>query len=368
MDRLRTLFARLPGMVDDLAALVAVESPSDDLAACRAVVEATAKLGAELLGQRPEILDGDGRSHLRWRFGGAGRVLVVGHLDTVWPLGTLASRPFRVDGDLATGPGCFDMKAGVVQALHALAGLDDLDGVEVLLTTDEELGSQTSRHLVEEGARRARAALVCEPSADGGALKLGRKGTGMYTLLITGRAAHAGLEPEKGANALVEAAHLILALGSLARPELGTTVTPTVAAGGAATNVVPAAARVEVDVRVAAPGEAERVDAAMRALAVAVPGCRLEVHGGPNRPPMPATSGAALWARAQQIAEALGLPALSGVSVGGGSDGNFTAAVGCATLDGLGAVGGGAHADTEHVILSAMPHRAALLAELIAAI
>ncbi len=368
MDRLGTLTGQRDRMVDDLAALVAVESPSDDLGACRAVVDAAAELGAGLLGRRPAVRVVVGRPHLRGRSGGAGRVVVVGHLDTVWPLGTLARRPFRVDGVVASGPGCFDMKAGVVQALHGLATLDDLDGVEVLLTTDEELGSQTSRHLVEDGARRARAAMVCEPSADGGALKLGRKGTGMYTLVVTGRSAHAGLEPERGANALIEAAHLILALGPLARPKVGTTVTPTVAAAGTATNVVPAGAVVEVDVRVAQAGEAERVDDALRSLASTVPGCRLEVRGGPNRPPMPVAGGAGLWARAQAIAAGLGLPPLTGVTVGGGSDGNFTAAVGCPTLDGLGPVGGGAHAETEHVILSALPQRAALLAELVASI
>ena len=368
MDRVALLTDRLPQMIDDLAALVAVESPSEDLGACRAVVDQAAGIGARLLDRRPEVLDVEGRAHVRWRFGPAGRVLVVGHLDTVWPLGTLARRPFRVDGDVATGPGCFDMKAGVVQALHALSTLDDLDGVEVLLTTDEEVGSQTSRRLVEEGARRARATLVCEPSADGGALKLGRKGTGMYTLVVTGRAAHAGLEPEKGANALVEAAHLILALGPVARPHLGTTVTPTVAASGTATNVVPAEAVVEVDVRVSVPAEAERVDAEVRALVATVPGCTLEVRGGLNRPPMPESSGPGLWAQARSIASALGLPALRGVTVGGGSDGNLTAAVGCPTLDGLGPVGGGAHAVGEHVIVSAMPPRAALLAELVRSI
>ncbi|MDQ6725434.1 MAG: M20/M25/M40 family metallo-hydrolase, partial [Actinomycetota bacterium] len=321
MDRLSALTDRAPRMLDDLAALVGVESPSDDLAACRAVVAATAELGTDLLGQRPEVLEvgalhqageaaGAVRTHLRWRFG-EGRVLLVGHLDTVWPLGTLAVRPFSVEAGVVTGPGCFDMKAGVVQALHALTTLDDLEGIEVLLTTDEELGSQTSRALVEEGARRARAALVCEPAADGGALKVGRKGTGMYTFVVSGRSAHAGLEPEKGANALVEAAYLVLALGSVGWPEVGTTVTPTVAAAGTATNVVPSEARVEVDVRVAQPGEAERVDAALRALAPTVPGCRLEVHGGPNRPPMPASGGAALWAKACSAATSLGLPQLT---------------------------------------------------------
>ena len=368
MDRLALLTDRLPAMLDDLAGLVAVESPSDDLGACRDVAEAAAALGARLLGRRPEVVDVGGRAHVRWRFGAAGGVLLVGHLDTVWPSGTLAGRPFRVEGGIATGPGCFDMKAGVVQALHALSTLDDLDGIEVLLTTDEEIGSQTSRALVEEGARRARAALVCEPAADGGAIKIGRKGTGMYTLVVTGRSAHAGLEPEKGANALVEAAHLILALLPVARPELGTTVTSTVASAGTATNVVPARAVVEVDVRVALPAEAERVDTAVRTLTPSVPGCRIEVTGGLNRPPMPESSGAELWSRAQAVAAALGLPALSAVTVGGGSDGNLTAAVGCPTLDGLGPVGGGAHADNEHVVVASMPERAALLAELVAEI
>ena len=375
MDRLAHLTDRLPAMVDDLAALVEVESPSDDLGACREVVEAAAGLGARLLGWPAEVVDvpdpasgGGPRAQLRWRFGGGGRALVVGHLDTVWPRGTLARLPFSREGDVVRGPGCFDMKAGVVQALHALATLDDLDGIEVLFTTDEEIGSFTSRALVEEGARRARATLVCEPAADGGALKVGRKGTGTYTLVVAGRSAHAGLEPEKGANALVEAAHLVLAVGPMARPEVGTTVTPTVAAAGTVTNAVPSEARVDVDVRSWHPEEVERVDRAMRGLSPTVPGCRIEVRGGFSRPPLPETSSVELFAMAQAIAEGLGLPPLAGVSVGGGSDGNLSAAAGCPTLDGLGPVGGGAHAETEHVLASSMPQRAALLAELLATI
>jgi glutamate carboxypeptidase len=367
-DRLSELRGRLAVMVDDLATLVGVESFSEDLDACRAGVEATADLGNRLLGEAPEVIDVSGRPHLRWRFGAAGRVAIVGHVDTVWPMGTLARWPFSVDGDTATGPGCFDMKAGVVQLFHALSTLDDLEGVEILLTTDEELGSQTSRHLVEEAAARARATLVCEPSAKGGILKVGRKGTGMYTLRVSGKAAHAGLEPENGANALIEAAHLVLALEPIAAPGLGTTVTPTVAASGSATNVVPADARIEIDVRVAVPEEAGRVDDAIKALGTTVPGTRLEVLGGPNRPPLPESSGPQLFAAAQAIAERLGLPPLTGVTVGGGSDGNFSAAVGCPTLDGLGAVGDGAHAEGEHVVISAMPERAALLAELVRSI
>lgn len=366
VDRLAHLTSQLPAMVDDLRSLVEVESPSEDLAACRAVVDAAAVLGERLLGRAPEVLVAEDRPHLRWRFGGEGRVLVVGHLDTVWPLGTLSRRPFLVDGDVATGPGTFDMKAGAVQALHALATLDDLDGIEVLFTTDEEIGSFTSRSLIEEGARRAQATLVCEPAADGGALKVGRKGTGTFTLVVAGRSAHAGLEPEKGANALVEAAHLILAMGPVARPGIGTTVTPTVAAAGTVTNAVPAEARVDVDVRAWHPEEAERVDQAVRALLPTVPGCTIEVLGGFTRPPLPETSSVQLFAMAQALGEHLGLPLFDGVSVGGGSDGNLSAAVGCPTLDGLGPMGGGAHAESEHVLVHSMPERAALLAELIA--
>jgi glutamate carboxypeptidase len=256
------------------------------------------------------------------------------------------------------------MKAGIVQLVEALANLDTLDGVRVLLTADEETGSLTSRGLIQDTARASRAALVLEPSIEG-MLKTARKGTGMYTLRVSGRAAHAGLEPEKGANALVGLASILLAVGDVARPGIGTTVTPTMAVAGTATNVVPAAASAEIDVRVQAPGEAERVDAEIRALVTTVAGTSLRVEGGPNRPPMPASSSAVLFERAQACARSLGLAPLAGRAVGGGSDGNFTAAVGTPTLDGLGAVGAGAHADDEYVWLPGMPERAALLAELV---
>ncbi len=287
------------------------------------------------------------------------------------PSGTLARWPFNVDarddsptGGTATGPGCFDMKAGIVQLLHAVRVLGDPAGIEILITTDEEVGSPTSRSLIEETARRAAAALILEPSA-GGAVKIGRKGTGFYRLDVAGRAAHAGLEPEKGANALIALAEVIGRVGAIARPELGTTVTPTLAAAGTAANVVPAQAHVEIDVRVAEPAEADRVDRDLKALATTVPGTTLTVGGGPNRPPLPVTASAALYNVAQDVAQTLGIVALEGVVVGGGSDGNFTAAVGCPTLDGLGAVGAGAHAEGEHVRIDAMPVRAALVAGII---
>ncbi len=348
-------------MVDALGHLVGIESPSADGAGLARCAAAVADLFGDRLGTRPEAAG----AHLRWSGGGPAAVVLIGHFDTVWPIGTLARRPFAVTDGVATGPGTVDMKAGIVQLAEALATLDDLAGVAVVLTADEEVGSQSSRALVEDTARGARAALVLEPAAPGGALKTARKGTGMYTLRISGRAAHAGNEPEQGANALVALAEIVTAAAALGRPELGTTVIPTMASAGIATNVIPAEASAEIDVRVAVPEEATRVDADVRALVTTVAGTTLVVEGGPNRPPLPATASAALFARAQACATRIGLDPLDGTGVGGGSDGNFTAAVGVPTLDGLGAVGGGAHADDEHVIVATMAERAALVAELI---
>ena len=362
------LRARTDAMVADLEALVAVESPSSDPLATRDCLGVASALGRRLLGADGEVVEVDGRAHLRWRLGhGLPRVLLLAHADTVWPRGTLARWPFAVrDDGTATGPGTFDMKAGLVQGLHALACLDELDGVELLVTTDEELGSATSRGLIEDAARGLDAVLVLEPSAPGGLLKSARKGVSTYELVVTGRAAHAGLEPERGVNALVELAHQVLAVGAIAAPGAGTTVTPTVAVAGTTMNVVPAAARATVDVRVATPGEQERVDRAIRGLRPVMPQARLDVLGGPNRPPLPRSASTALLARAEALCAALGLPWPGHVAVGGGSDGNLTAGVGTPTLDGLGPVGDGAHAEGEHVVVAAMPERAALVAALVA--
>lgn len=292
-------------------------------------------------------------------------MLLVGHHDTVFPLGTVTERPFRVESGRAFGPGVFDMKAGIVQAIHALASIDDTTGVEVVISADEEVGSGTSKNLIVERARACGVALVLEPSADGGALKSARKGTGTYELLVHGRAAHAGLEPEKGVNALVEAATQVLRIASFGDPAKGTTVTPTVATVGTADNVVPARARVLIDVRAEDPRESDRVDAAMRSLRADLPGAVIELAGGFNRPPMPESTSRDLVAHAQDVARQLGLGDISAVAVGGGSDGNFTAAAGVPTLDGLGAVGAGAHADHEWVDVGAMVDRARLLAGLV---
>ena len=263
-------------MLDDLRSLVEVESPSHDLPAVSASAAAVAELVERRLGTPPELVAGDAGPHVHWRGGGEPRVLLVGHHDTVFPAGALAARPFTVDDGRATGPGVFDMKGGIVIALHALAALPDRSGVELLVTSDEEVGSATSRALIEERARACGAVLVLEPAADGGALKVGRKGTGTFEVLVGGRAAHAGLEPERGVNALVEAAHQVLAIVGLAEPARATTVTPTLASAGTADNVVPAEARVRVDVRVVEPAEGDRLAAAFAALAPVDPAATLE--------------------------------------------------------------------------------------------
>jgi glutamate carboxypeptidase len=364
--RVQALRGQLDEMVAALRTLVDAESPSADAAALRACAELVAALGTGLLGAEPERVEfGDG-VHLRWRFGGPTRVLVLCHYDTVWPLGTLAGWPFSVTDGVATGPGAFDMKAGLVQGLFALAGLDDRAGVTLLVTADEEVGSETSRALIESEAAEAAAALVLEPSAGpAGALKVARKGTSRYEVEIAGRAAHAGLEPEKGVNSLIELAHQVLALERLARPDFGTSVTPTVAAAGTTENTVPAAARFRVDVRALLPEEQQRIDRDLHALEPVLEGARLVVQGGPNRPPLPERSSTELFAVAAKLAAELGLEPLQSATVGGASDGNLTAGIGVRTLDGLGAVGGNPHALGEYVVLAAMPERAALVAALI---
>lgn len=359
--------AALPTMLADIEGLVTCESPSADLSAVAGSADLVAQLGTERLGVPPERIVIDGRTHLRWRLGsGPSRVLLLCHHDTVWPLGSLARRPFEMTNGVLRGPGCFDMKAGLVLALHAAAEMTDRSGVTILVTGDEEVGSPSSRALIEAEAAGCTAALVLEASADGGALKTERKGVSLYEVRAYGKASHAGLEPERGVNATLELAHQLLAVAAIGDTGRGTTVTPTLMSAGTTTNTVPAAGQFAVDVRVRDTAEQDRVDAAMRALRPALDGARLEVTGGPNRPPLEPAASAALFARAAQLAAMLGLPPLTCAAVGGGSDGNLTAGVGTPTLDGLGAVGGGAHADDEHVLIAELPRRAALLVALIA--
>jgi glutamate carboxypeptidase len=354
----------LDAMLADLDALVSSESPSRDIERLQAHAQLLSALMERMLGSAPTLIDSPVGPHIHWRGGNDPKVLILGHHDTVHPAGTLARLPFTVRDGIATGPGVFDMKAGIVQAIYAVASLQDSSHVEILLSADEEIGSHASRALIEERAMACGSVLVLEPSADGGALKIGRKGTGTITLSIEGRASHAGLEPEKGINSLVELATLIPQIIAIADESMGTTVTPTLASAGTADNVVPALTTCAVDVRVAVPSEKPRVESAFATLRLQHPEARLVVSGQIGRPPMHESAAAGLFPIAVAVAKRIGVNSLEGVVVGGGSDGNFTAAVGVETLDGLGAVGGGAHGDTEHVVVATMPQRAALLAGL----
>ncbi|WP_400996317.1 M20 family metallopeptidase [Agromyces sp. GXQ0307] len=362
--------ASLPAMLHDIEHLVRVESPSADHAAVARSADAVGEVGERRLGFAPERIVVDGCTHLRWHLGSpepdVPRVLLLAHHDTVWPIGSLETHPFSIQDGVIRGPGCFDMLTGLVMAVHVMAQVGHLPdaAVTLLVTGDEELGSPSSRELIEQEAEGCVAALVLEASGDGGAIKIGRKGTSNYTVAITGRAAHAGLEPEKGLNATVELAHQVAAVVGFADASLGTTVTPTVAQSGTTVNTVPAHSSFEVDVRALTSAEQERVDAAFRTLASAT-GARIAVHGGINRPPLEVAATEGVWRRARAVASELGLDLPDAIVVGGASDGNFTAGIGVPTLDGLGAVGGGAHADHEHAMVDDIPNRTALLAGLI---
>lgn len=351
-------------MVDAVGALVTCESPSHDVDACGAVVEESIGI---FEGWMPE----PGRSEVHegrpvWRWGAdQPRILLLGHLDTVWPLGTVDRIPFERNADRLRGPGVFDMKAGVVQGWAALA-LAQADPREVgmLLTTDEEIGSHSSRALIAEAIANATAVLVLEPSLDG-ALKTRRKGTSWYTLNVTGRAAHAGLDPERGVNALLAASRFALDCVDWADPHEGTTVTPTLMQAGTTSNTVPAQASLTVDVRAWTNAEQVRVDAAVRGWRPHLEGANVDVAGGIDRPALEAIASAGLFLAAQKAAESIGLTPLEQRAVGGASDGNLTAAAGVPTLDGLGAMGDGAHAEHEWASVTGMVERAALLAALL---
>ena len=355
-------------MITDLETFVNVESPSLERECLERSAHFLADLMTRVLGTPPTLIESDRGPHVHWKGSNDTKVLIVGHHDTVFPLGTVARRPFTRDGNIGRGPGIFDMKAGIVQAIYGVAAVKEWYHTEILITADEEVGSHASRDLLEERAKSAGAVLVLEPSADGGALKIARKGTGTFNVIITGRASHAGLEPEKGINALVELAAQVPRIAALARPEVGTTVTPTVAKAGTADNVVPDSATISVDVRCVIPEEKDRLERGMASLVATLPGATVTVSGGMNRPPMHESMTTELFAIAEKVAGEYAIGDLRGVAVGGGSDGNITAAVGVRTLDGLGAVGAGAHAETEHVRLDLMPERAALVAGLVRAI
>jgi glutamate carboxypeptidase len=366
---LSTFQSDLPRLVGDLESLVRLESPSGDAARVSRIaawVHGTLRdrgVPAEL---RPCPSRGDALlASVAFREGGT---LLLGHLDTVWPAGTLAELPWRLEGGRARGPGVFDMKAGIVVGMAVLTAMvreSRPHPVSLLLVPDEETGSGASRELTVSVARRHRRVLVLEPSHDGAA-KVARKGCGTFEIRFQGRAAHAGLEPEKGASALAEMARFVLFLESLAEPAGGTTLTASLARAGSATNVVPEEAELAVDARAWTREEAERVTAAIRGYRPADPGVGVSVEGALDRPPLePTLASEALFDAARRVAEDLGFE-LGAARVGGASDGNFTAAAGIPTLDGLGPRGGGAHARDEHVLVADLPMRAALLAGLVA--
>ncbi|HYW87135.1 MAG TPA: M20 family metallopeptidase [Chloroflexota bacterium] len=352
-------------MISLLQRLVEIESPSDD----RAGLDRFADALRDLFGSAEEHSTDQGR-HLLLEAPGDDKQHAVAlcHYDTVWPKGTLERIPFSVDEQgVARGPGCFDMKAGIVVLYYALGAVRQRlkRPLRVLFTCDEEVGSPTSRALIEDTARGASVAYVLESPLPGGTLKTARKGTGDYLVRIQGRAAHAGVEPQKGISATHELAHQIMALHALNDYERGTTVNVGVVHAGTRPNVVAAEAEALVDVRVSTLAEADRLDAAIRSLAPLLAGAQLEITGGLNRPPMERSAAMAeLFRRAQAIAASMGVELQEG-STGGGSDGNFTAAIGVPTLDGLGAEGEGAHAAHEHVLTDSLPRRAALLAGLL---
>ncbi len=347
-------------MLSALEKLVRLESPTDDLDACREVIEYASAIAQEVLGKPAQIREVNGRPVFWW---GAANpdVVVLAHLDTVWPKGSFQP-VWSVKDNTATGPGIFDMKAGFIQALYAMA---DIDGsVALVATSDEETGSATSKDFIKEISAKAKAVLVLEATLNG-KVKTGRKGTAMYQIRIHGKASHAGLEPEKGVNATVEMGHAILAISALENKELGTTVVPTMLRAGNTTNTVPDLAVLDIDVRSFSMNELNRVDTAVRNLKAVNPATRYEITGGFNRPPLETTSTMALYERAEKVAKALGMPPLGHASVGGASDGNFAAAAGAQVLDGLGAVGDGAHAAHEWVDITTLESRSAFLHALI---
>ncbi|WP_149830737.1 M20 family metallopeptidase [Streptomyces tailanensis] len=368
----------LPEMTDDLRTLVELETPSNDKELMDAGLAALEAWAGRRLGSPDERRHHDGGPHgdmleLLYRGTSPVTVLVLCHYDTVWPAGTLAEWPFHVDDDqLATGPGVFDMKCGLVQAVWALSLLRRLGlprpAVRLFLNGDEEIGSPASRPHVERLSEDVVATLVCEAAAGPkGALKTARKGGGIFEVTVEGVEAHAGLEPERGASAVHALAELVTSIAALGSPEQGTTVNVGVISGGTRGNVVAGHARCAIDVRIAVPAEAARIDAALAALRPADPRVRATVTGGWNRPPMvPSPASGLLFKQAQSIAADLGWTA-HGTSVGGASDGNFVAALGRPVLDGLGAVGDGAHARHEHVHLDHVPTRTALIAGLLSA-
>ncbi len=371
---LEMMRSRQAEWLDALAGLVEHESPSRDKPSLDALARKLADRFEAIGGEVEVIANPAGGDHLKARFFGEipnrKPALVLGHHDTVWPIGTLATMPFRVENGKAFGPGVFDMKASLIEAEFAIDGLRTPAHrlprpIEILITSDEEIGSPTSRRLIEDSARGAEFVLVLEPPLPDGSLKTGRKGVGHFTVEIEGKAAHAGVEPRKGVSAVQELALQILYFHSLTDYEAGTSVNVGVVEGGTTSNVIAARATARVDVRATTLEQARLIEDAIRQAKPTRSGIKLSIDGGFNRPPMERTERVAdLFERARIVGRSLGLELGEG-STGGGSDGNFTAALGVPTLDGLGIQGSGAHAVHEQIELESLPERTALLAALL---
>jgi glutamate carboxypeptidase len=373
-DRLRYFSQQQDRMVATVRELVEIESPSDNKPAVDRIAAVLAHK-FEALGGRTQLhCSDDFGDSLQIDFrGGAHRppVLLLGHYDTVYPLGTLANMPGKIENGRLRGPGVLDMKSGIALMLHAIEALQAWHGelprpVTVFLVPDEEVGSYSSRKITEALARESAGVLVLEPAAGlRGAVKTARKGVGEYTLRVKGIAAHAGLDPGKGHSAIIELAHQIAAISKLNNLRQGLSVNPGVIQGGTRTNVIAAEASVGIDVRIKIAKQASTLDRKLRSLKLFDKHCKLEMTGGMNRLPMERTAGvAALYKKAREIASQLGWK-LEEAAVGGGSDGNFTAGMGIPTLDGMGGVGEGAHAVHEYIVISELPRRALLLAGMI---
>jgi len=358
-------------ILETTEALVRIESPTTDKAAVdRCGAELAARL--ESIGGRVSRLPRTDRGdHLLAEFGcGTSQILLLGHFDTVWPVGQLDRMPLARSGGRLHGPGVFDMKAGIAIAMLATRALLETEvrpahRIVMLWTTDEEVGSETSRAAIEDEARRSRAVLVLEPSLPGGAVKTSRKGCGSYQVTVRGVAAHAGIEPQKGASAVQELAQQILRINALQDLARGVSVNVVQVSGGLRSNVIPDEARAVVDVRVPTAAAASEIDAAFRGLRPVDARTTVEADGGVDRPPLERTDLVErLYKQAREVARELGHDLAEG-GTGGGSDGNFTAALGVPTLDGLGAIGDGAHALHEHIDIDTLPDRAALVAGLL---
>lgn len=370
------LTARNAEMVAQLQEFVLHESPTHDKAACDALCALLADLFRNLGGKVKIHRQKKAGDHLQVEFAaatGSKPLLLLGHYDTVYAVGTLASMPWRESKGLVYGPGVFDMKGGIVQMMFAVRALKEMLGalprpVTVLLVSDEEAGSETSRRITEKVASRCEAVLVCEPAGRGGALKTARKGVGNVTIRVSGVAAHAGLDFEKGQNAILELSHQVQAVSAMTTMDRGITLNAGIIRGGTRTNVVPSEAEAEFDLRIQNKLDGDVMLRKIRSLRAVNKKCKLQIEGEINRPPLERSPAVvALFRKAQNVAKELGF-SVNEIAVGGGSDGNFTAGMGIPTLDGLGAVGDGAHSPRESIVAAEMPRRAALLAGLIASI